>query len=229
MEKQVEKIFLNTIDEKRKGDPFIGAKIGADYVLNTLIEILKDENGVHAETMLCVLGSLAGYSCQICVREYNILNGLNEFENFHIAYCKNGEKYFYGDILNKYVAEGENSVWKLITIAVSDLNKSCPDIIEIFEYVTKVIGTDKFGIIRFPNGQYVDYKLKIVLVKLWPKIFLNIKKYCKSPEEYPVLFGLALQKVIVLTKDVISADIAAKIAMECVISMSKFDMKENSL
>ena len=131
--------------------------------------------------------------------------------------------------MNKYVAEGENSVWKLITIAVSDLNKSCPDIIEIFEYVTKVIGTDKFGIIRFPNGQYVDYKLKIVLVKLWPKIFLNIKKYCKSPEEYPVLFGLALQKVIVLTKDVISADIAAKIAMECVISMSKFDMKENSL
>jgi hypothetical protein len=229
MDARAEEIFFDTIDQKRKSDPLIGAKIGADYVLNNLIEMLKDDRGVHIETLLCIIGSLAGYSCQICAREQNTLDGLEETANFTIVAGTNGEKYFYGDALNKYIAEDKYSIWSLAAGAVNSLNKPIPDINEIFEYVSKVVGSDQFGIVRFPEGQSIADKPINFLIKLWPQVFPNIKKYCKYPNEYPILFGLALQKAIILAKDAIFADVAAKIAMECAISMSKVDIKDNQI
>jgi hypothetical protein len=229
MDTHAEKIFFDTIDKKRKDDPLIGVKIGADYVLNNLIEMLRDDKGVHIETLLCILGSLAGYSCQICVREQNTLDGLDEMTNFTIVNGLNGEKYFYGDALNKYIVEDKYSIWSLVAGAVNSLNKPIPDINEIFEYVSKVVGSDKFGIVRFSEGQSIADKPINFLIKLWPEEFPNTKKYCKFPNEYPALFGLALQKAIILAKDAISADVAAKIAMECAIFMSKVNIKDNQI
>ena len=58
-----------TIREKRVSDPLIGPKLGGRALAPSLISGLKDQRGVHIETLLCAVGSLAGYSVQASVRE----------------------------------------------------------------------------------------------------------------------------------------------------------------
>ena len=55
--------LMRAIDEKRKSDPLIGAKLGAKEVFQRIVNGMKksDPKGVHYESLLCILGSLAGY------------------------------------------------------------------------------------------------------------------------------------------------------------------------
>lgn len=55
--------LLRAIEERRKTDPLVGAKIAAQEVFQRLLKGLADDRGVHAETLLAALGALAGYSC----------------------------------------------------------------------------------------------------------------------------------------------------------------------
>jgi len=84
-----------TIREKRKTDPLIGPRLGGRALAQNLISGLKDERGVHIETLLCALGSLAGYSCQASVRERLKQGGQPEEKEFVIANGKDGKKYFF--------------------------------------------------------------------------------------------------------------------------------------
>src|ERR1041385_2851028 len=95
-----------TIREKRKSDPLVGPKLGGRALAQSLISGLNDQRGVHIETLLCALGSLAGYSCQASVRELLVKQGGEPEEKvFVIANGKDGKKYFFGDALNKPLAE----------------------------------------------------------------------------------------------------------------------------
>ena len=51
------------IDIKRDKEPFIGATIAGKEILYNLTETLKTEKGVHAETLIAILGALGGYEC----------------------------------------------------------------------------------------------------------------------------------------------------------------------
>ena len=55
--------FIKSIINKRSNDPFIGSKIAGEEIFINLIEMLKNEKGVHAESLLAILGSLGGHEC----------------------------------------------------------------------------------------------------------------------------------------------------------------------
>lgn len=59
----------------------------------------------------------------------------------------------------------------------------------------------------------------------WDGIFNNMTaKYCQSPAEWPILFGIVLQNMIKQSIDVgAPVNEVAKLAMECAIVMSKMD------
>jgi hypothetical protein len=50
-----------------------------------------------------------------------------------------------------------------------------------------------------------------------------LEQQCDNPITWPIVFGLALQEVIVEFKDSLNPDIAFLIAMETAIPMSKLD------
>ena len=213
------------VAEKRKSDPLAGPKMGCIEVNARIMRVLKDANGVHVESFLSVLGSLAGYACQVCVREeLEVPQKTPENVAFVIVQGKDGTKYFFGDHLNKPLVESQYSIWSLIAGIVEHLGKVPPDVGDIFKRVSETVGTDQFGVPRIPQN-HTPSALPIRYVKdAWPQIFPIAKDFCDSPGELPILFGLAIQETIISASEVIDPTLAATIAMECAVPMSKIDL-----
>jgi hypothetical protein len=68
--------LLERVKEMAPSDPLIGAKVGGKELAARLIEAMKTDRGVHAESLMCAAGALAGYSCQAAVRAINRSQGL---------------------------------------------------------------------------------------------------------------------------------------------------------
>lgn len=221
-----ESVFMGTIDEKRNEDPLVGAKIGAKEVLNSLISMMKDSKGVHIESLICVLGALAGYSCQASLRRELIeIRGLSENQVFAVIETKNGNKYYFGDLINKPLAENPLSVWALAGGAMKRLGiDELIDLGDIFGYVSQTVGNDSYGIPRIPE-EHKPGDIPFNYVKhLWPVFLKTAEKYCAAPAEWPIMFGLAVQEAIVLGRDVLNPLLSLSIAMESAIPMAKADI-----
>ena len=224
---KITEVFLNQINEKRKEDPLIGAKIGAKEVFNRLVNGMKDSKGVHIESLICVLGSLAGYACQASLRkEFIEIKGLNENQVFVIIEDKDKNKYYFGDLINQPLVANQFSVWSLAAGAVQHLGiQKIIDIGEIFEYVSKTVGSNSYGIPRIPEGHQPSDVPYNYVKNLWPVFLPVAEQYCAASNEWPIMFGMAIQEGILLGKDVIDPLLALSIAMESAIPMAKVNLK----
>ena len=52
------------IEQEQKDDPLVGAKVGSKLALEMLLDQLKTEQGVHAETLMELAADLVGRSVQ---------------------------------------------------------------------------------------------------------------------------------------------------------------------
>jgi hypothetical protein len=217
--------LLRVIEEKRKTDPLIGAKIGAKEVSQRLLNGMKTEKGVHIESLLCALGAVAGYSCQANLRAQAVMKGIPETAPFTVVKTADGRQYFFGDPLNQALAEAQLSVWGLAAGAARQAGSTTlPDIQSIFKRVSETVGHETFGIPQLPENHRAG-DLPINYVKaLWPVLLPIAKQFCQKPSEWPVLFGLSIQDAIEKGKSVIAPDLALKIVMESAIPMSKIDL-----
>ena len=217
--------LVNAIRERTKEDPLVGAKLGAKEVLQRLIDGMKNERGVHVESLLCALGALAGYSCQANLRAQALSKGMPETAPFQAVETKDGKKYFFGDPLNNALAGSQHSVWGLAAGAAQHAGAGeLPDINDIFKHTSSVLGGQEFGVPRVPQ-QHAAGDLPINYLKaLWPTLFPAVELFCPNPVDWPILFSLAIQEVIIMAKSVIAPDLALRIIMESAVPMSKIDL-----
>ena len=226
-QKTAAETLKETIREKRKSDPLIGSKLGGSALAQRLISAVKEQQGgVHIETLLCLVGSLAGYSAQASVRQMNVERGIAEEGGFVVVSGKDGKKYFFGDAVNKPLAEDQYCVWSLAAGIATHLGCQQPvKIDDIFRHVATTVGTPEFGIPRIPEGhRTVDLPSHWVKT-VWPQALAIVQNYCESPSEWPVTFGFAIQEVMTQAKGFIDPCLALSIVMECAIPMSKADAK----
>jgi hypothetical protein len=186
---------------------------------------LKGERGVHVESLLTLLGALAGYACQFSVREQNIKSGAKSpVSDLTLVTGADGRKYYVGGALNKPLAEDRYSVWSLTAGTVKQLGKPLPDLADILEHATATVGSAQFGIPRLPEG-HGGRDLPINYLKaIWPKVLPIAKRFCDEPAHLPMVFALAIQHAILMGKDVIDPTLAGTIAMECAVPMSRVDL-----
>ncbi|MBS4051134.1 MAG: hypothetical protein KGZ69_08020 [Methylomonas sp.] len=217
--------LLYAIKEHSTEDPLIGAKIGAKEVYQRIFDALKDSKGVNIETLLCILGSLAGYSCQASVRAQALAKGIPENSLF-ITMGSETENYFFGDALNAPLAESKYSIWSLAAAAAQQAGcAEFLDVNEIFKHVTGSVCSERFGIIRVPENHQPSDKPVEYVKALWPSILPTVKLLCPEHDNWPILFGIAIQQAIDAGKSAIDPGMALKIVMESAIPMSKIDLK----
>ncbi len=53
MPAQARQVFLEVLEEKRNKNPLLPLKIGAEEVLQKMIDALKNEHGVQIESLVC--------------------------------------------------------------------------------------------------------------------------------------------------------------------------------
>lgn len=215
-------IFFESIERQRATDPLIGPKLGQKEVVQTLMEALSqsDSKGVHIESLFCILGSLAGYACQAAIFGKVVLNGPTELYGLNVMGTQSGD-FFFGDPLNKPLAESQYSIWGLAAGYATHLGcQELIDIRELFDHVSKTVGTEDFGKPRFPGGNAGELPINHVK-NLWPVLLPTVKFFCKTPDEWPILFGLAIQEAMRLTEGQIAPGDALTIVMESAVPMSK--------
>lgn len=213
----------HAIRERRKKDPLVGAKLGGKEVAHQLQAMVKRDGRIHIETLLACVGALGGFACHMAIRESVVDGGeLAEKEAFVIADGTDGKRYFFGDLVNKPLAEDRLSLWTLVGGMAQQLDSgNVPDVQAIFRHVASSVGDEAFGAPNLP-AEHMPAAAPIELLRaLWPRLLPIVDKFCESPVERPLLFGFCGQEVLQLGKEVIAPGMAARVIMECAVPMSK--------
>ena len=222
----LEEALLYQIRELSKTDPLIGAKIGSKEIFQRLMAGMKKDGVVHIDSLLVALGSLAGYACQAGLRAQATAKGEPESSVLLVAGgTSDGRKYYFGEQLNKRLAESATSVWSLSAGAAQAAGCTIfPDLHEIFKRVSGAVGTADFGTPCFPAGHSSrDIPLNYVRA-MWPVLLPIIQKFCPDPEHWSILLSLSIQEAIAAGKTVIEPHIALVLVIEAAIPMSKVDI-----
>lgn len=203
-------------------EAFTGARHASREVLGLVMEALKDQRGIHLESLFCALGALAGRACQESVRARALAEGKSADALFDVVTTRDGQKFYFGDALNQPLAEDRVSLWSLMAgAAAHDGAKDLPDLGEIFAYSARALGTAQFGVPRLPpehpvQGQPLDYSRK-----LWPAVRPVVAEYAGEPRMWPVAIGLACQELMAQTRGNIPPGVVVRIVMESAVPVSK--------
>lgn len=225
-QRAIEDGLKKAIAGKKAQDPLIGMKMGAEEMNQNLIRMLKDDKGVHIESFLAILGSLAGFSCQMSLRggdpKARPASPIAEIKG------KNGRTYYAGDALNAPLVEGPLSIWALA--AGGAQTAGCldfPDLPELFKHVAATLGGDQFGLPRYPAGHDASWDTPEGWVRVaWPKLSPMLPVFCDKASEWPVLFALAAHNAILMGKDALDPALGLRIIMETAVPMSKVEPME---
>jgi hypothetical protein len=209
-----------------------GQKYNSKEVAGKIVELVygetTDTRGVHIETVLTILGALAGFAVQMGIREEFIKSGkVSKEKAFLTIGTKDGSTYYAGELLIEGLVsprQGQFSVWTLVGGAAEHLGaKTLPDLRDLFDHVSRTVGDKGFGIPRLPP-QNMPRQLPFELLdKFWNPVRNYLAMTASSPAQWPFVLALAAQLVIINTKDIIEPGIAARIVMEAAVPMSKVD------
>jgi hypothetical protein len=206
-------------------DPLAGAKIAGEEVFHRLMASMKNAHGVHVESLLCVLGALAGYACQAEVRAIAQAKALPDTAVFQIVAAADGRRYYFGDLLNQPLLNAQPSLWGMAGASALQAGATAlPDPHELFRHVAASVGNAGFGIPRVPAKHKAGDTPLGYLKQLWPALFPLVQSICPQPALWPVVFGVAIQRTIDASKDVIDGGMAFTIAMEAAVPMSKVEL-----
>lgn len=186
----------------------------AGNVINMLKQVLITNQGGDMNAVLLYASGLAGFAAKETVKHTGQ-------QRVQIG-TASGKKYYFGDAINKYVLESRTATFSFCN-AVTGISQS--EVEEIISRVASTVGSEEFAIWGMnPNDIYVKIK------ECWFGIFNNMTSvYCKSPEEWPVLFNIVTQNVILQAgaESVRQKKELGLKAMECAIVISK--MEDDSL
>lgn len=196
---------------------------GAQAVLDRIVNAMTGSSGeVHPQSLLCAVGSLAGYACQQDVRDKFVYEKkLPEDKVFTIIQDKQGRNFYFGDLIDEFLAREKYSVWAFAGGALNHLGKGLIDINDIFRYVSFVAGGEQFGKVRSCNmGETMDGYLRL----LWKPLYQICQGFCEKGELH-ILYGMCVQKAVMVCSKRLDSGECARIAMESAVSMARFSMR----
>ena len=216
---------LGELARQINADPLIGATLGSKEVNRRLMDAMTDERGIHIDSLLCALGSLAGYSCQAALRAQALAAGSPEDGLLVRVRTRDGRSFYFGDHLNRSLAESPDSVWSIAGSGARQVGcGALPDLAEIFQHASATVGTPAFGLPRVPAANRAqDTPLNYVRA-LWPAFLPLVKHFSPNPAHWHVLYALSIQEVIALGKSRLDPCTALRLAMEAAVPMSKIDL-----
>lgn len=201
--------------EKYKGSAF--------EIFDRLLRAMRSPEGyVHPQSLLCCIGSLAGFACQEDVRRLFLTEGVGEEDVFTVFADKLGRKYFYGDIVDEKLVGNNYSVWSFVAGVLQRYEEPFTDVGEMLRYTAANAGGESFGRIRnCTTGESVQGYIKL----LWQAILPMAEKSAGKGELH-IVFGLCIQKAMMTCKSAVSLGECARIVMESALTGARVDFKD---
>lgn len=181
----------------------------AGHIIEMLKHVFTTKMGLDIRMCLIFSAGLAGYACHRAV--------IDEKGTFAKATTKNNKNFYFGDDVNRHLIETPTSVISSINAVV---NFPKENVIQIVQAFIMSIGDENMKICGFEPA-FLFNEIK----QCWDGIYDNMTaKYCKSPAEYPMLFGIVVQNILVTAVQAgAPKNEAGKIAMEAAIALSRMD------
>ena len=221
-------------------------------VRNSLLKWLTGDRGVHAETLMVSVGALAGFAAQNAALRSIGASAAPSPKDALMTAEAGGEVYYFGNRINGYLVQqaGEYAypLWGFIAAAAMQSGlprQDLPDVIEMFNHVSKSIGTSEFGIPRAATKEHPTHLTpRKALETFWPRTKILLSNADRVlvkglsgletapeggtsvPEEHwPLILALVAQQFIRMAKDTLGPRLAFAFVMETAIMMSKVDPK----
>lgn len=191
--------MAHQVDLKRSQDPMVGAKIASQEIYINITNMLKDDKGVHAETLLAVIASVCG---KLCVQ--GIMNTLDNMISksvpdrkkllytiaslmqIWIVETKNGEAYIMGDkIGNEFMLCYSNAIAEQ-----GDIQKLLP----VAKKTSGCVGSEDYW--KTPFDELVHYSPQELADRFTGVFEITYKTYCRFPQERMLAVAFAAQKAI---------------------------------
>jgi hypothetical protein len=160
-----------------------------------------------------------------------------------------GRRYYFGDRINGYLVHqrGEYAypLWSLVAGAALKAGlaeKDLPDVVEMFDHISKSVGTPDFGLPRTSKDHPFHLAPRQALEELWPraKVLLSnadgvlvrgLSGLESDPEgrtsvpeaHWPLVMALVAQQFIAMAKDRLDPRPMLSLMMESAIAISKID------
>ena len=214
-------------------------------IRENLLAWLTTERGIHAETLLCIIGSMTGYAGQMAIWEnYIKLNRPTPPNGFMSAETNSGQRFYFGDLLNGFLLPQVNNDFPLwmfvagaaVSCGVDENNLPNPGV--LFKQAASTIGTPEYDILTVPENHLPQMTPRQCVEIFW----LSISKLMTigygpgkpqlpppKPEHWPIVLSVVAQQMIIKTKDVLDPALAVHIVMQSSIIASKYDAKELKL
>lgn len=183
------------VDAQRAEHPYVGADMAAKEIFLNLTNWLNGEKGVHAETLLAVLGSIGGREC--CRGIITALKALAAETGSSsmplgaltilIVDTKNGEKYVMGDKI-------ANEFCSFYMTAAKDNTYPFEVLKPLAEKCASTVGTEEYW--NTPFGEYVSDDPKALADCFEGKFEVTFATYCRYPHERMMAMALAAQKAV---------------------------------
>ncbi|MCE3261477.1 MAG: hypothetical protein K0R43_556 [Pseudoduganella sp.] len=195
--------------ERTRVDPLAQAKAGSRELVRIVSEQLQSRGDTRPESLLCALGALAGFACQVSARTNAFAHGMPERDRL-------------AEDLSLLLFGMEYSVWGLVAGAARHHGcTSLPEPAEIWASVGKSMGTAQFGVPRVPR-QHAARELPAEYLRLfWPMLKPVITRYCGNPAHWPVMCALALQQGMEAGRGRLDAGMAVRISLESALPMAR--------
>jgi hypothetical protein len=190
---------------------------------------IKQAGIVQPESVLTGLGALAGFSAQMAIRKAVIEpRQMDPDTVLSEVVTKNGEKYYFGDLLNWIVFENLGappySIWAYVRDAVPESEwGQLPDMGEILGYAARSIGTARFGVPRLPASHMPLVLPRAALHEHWGEVQRELGASNRAPSDWPYDLAFAVQWQMLTSRDHLTLPLAAQVVMEAAIPMSKVD------
>jgi hypothetical protein len=217
---------------------------------DSILKWLTGPRGVHAETLMVVVGALAGFAAQNAA--FRSIGPPGTPSNGAIVTAEaDGERYYFGDRINGYLVQrrGEYAypLWGFIAAAAMQAGiakQDLPDVVEMFDRVAKAVGTADFGIPRTSKDHPFHLTPRQALEQFWPsaKVLLSnadgilvrgLTGLDSDPEgrtsvpeaHWPLVMALVAQQFIKTATGTLDPRLSFSLIMESAIMMSKVDPK----
>jgi len=222
-------------------DPLRGPAAGlAMGALNALIaKTLAKDGRLQLETLFSALGALAGFAAQHAVRQECVVDGgMAEDEAFLIVQSKSGERFYFGDRINRQLAPEHPQAMTLFSIVGGEAmrlgakKEELPDVLGIFERVAKSLDSPDFGVPDMPAGHKPYLSPKKSVAVFWNAVVTAFTREPVKPVPgfalvEPKLWPLALATMAAgymgQFQKHLSPALAARAFMEAAVPMSKVD------
>ena len=217
-------------------DQAVAARLAIASLQKFFINSLSRNGRLQLETLFCAVGALCGFAVQHAVRHESLAAGRAETDGLRAVESASGERFYFGDRLNAILVphrRNDLTVWSVVAGEAMRLGASdLPDGIDIFERVTKSLGTPAFGVPALPEGHRPWLMPRQAVEIFWPSVRTAFTREpvvpvpgfkLVEPRHWPLALAVVGAGYLSLGKDSLPPSRAVAVFMEAAVAMAKID------